>query len=115
MPTTRHRRGRARVALTLETLSLAEKLHWIVGSPCVRGWATLPVPGSATIVWDSWDQVLGVYGSMRESFLGWYSDRREDKLPGIELRFQAWQRGDDPGNVQLPQEPDPRRIFLETR
>lgn len=116
MPTTRRRRRWHPAPSNFEAVGLRERLDWGLGSIRIEGEIVRAryAQGSPLPCWPSWEAWASCYARCREDFLRHYAIRHTDETPGAELRFAAYQRGEDPGAVVIDRGPDPRRVLAAT-
>jgi len=109
----RQDRGR-RPVVNFEGIDRAERTRWALGMVMVKG-EIEPIKYSEAVdirVWASWASWARTYATVRDAFLAFYHERHgEDERPGSEYLYEAFQKGLDPSEVEVPQPPDPRRLL----
>ena len=113
MPTVR-RRGLRRTPTDFSAIDAGERVRWSLGMIAIAGQFTpmrhAESPGIP--VWPSWQAWAATYAACRDAYLAHYYQRNgPDEVPGAELLFAAFGRGENPGAVQMPQPPDPRHLL----
>jgi hypothetical protein len=110
----REGKQRRETSLTFEDIGLDERARWNLGIVLIRGEFT-PVQfpgGSQPRLWPSWKAWAASYRNVRAQYLaGFYERHQQDEMPGAELLYAAYERGEDPGEVEVPKPVDPRYLL----
>ena len=97
-------------------VTLGERVRWDLGLIIIESEFT-PIHnagGTPNEAWPSWGTWAESYAVCREDYLDFYHRRHgRDEVPGSELLFSAYQRGENPADVVIPQRPDPRLLLRE--
>jgi len=106
-----------RPVANFESIDAGERIRWALGEVLIKGEVT-PMKYSERglpPLWPSWKGWAAVYASVREEYLAWYHQRHgQDEVPGAELLCAAYQRGENPAEVQVTLPAD-RRYLLAVR
>ena len=98
-------------------IDAGERTRWGMGLIIVVGEyeAVRGGGGAAITPWASWDEWARCYGACREDFLRWYAVRHPGETPASEALFEAYEKGLDPSEAELPVVMDYRPVLAGRR